>query len=430
MLDLEFVSDAEPAAVFARPLAVRRQTKAAHDDRRLGFQHLDRHIAQKRDAHLGPRDAVALAARAGAARDRVRDDDPPGAAQFRGRDIGDHEDTRSRDRHLARDRLCQCAQHEIVHPHRRREAHAARRREAGIDDRRFRKHEVDAAQNAGVDVDRLGFGQHIIHCRHREERVVIHVAGRQVQSGAHLRIRAGVVELDRPIASHRQLDDDADRYIADVIVLEIFGEGVGSLRELRQHRAGQRLGAVQGRIHRAPNLSPPIALGQPLHPRLSLRQCRDAGGHIAPIQRGDAAIVRKQVPHFLVQHAPLEQLDRTHAQAFLEHLRVLHVDASGRIAADIGTMDKGPGETQQLAIDEHRPERVDVVQMHDHAARRVRIICDDDIALLPGDPLRYRIHRDAHQHRRAAAIGIGEHLTLGRDERDTEILRLFDKGRV
>src|SRR5205814_7159167 len=134
MLDLEFVSDAEPAAVFARPLAVRRQTKAAHDDRRLGFQHLDRHIAQKRDAHLGPRDAVALAARAGAARDRVRDDDPPGAAQFRGRDIGDHEDARSRDRHLARDRLCQGAQHEIVHPHRRREAHAARRREAGIDD--------------------------------------------------------------------------------------------------------------------------------------------------------------------------------------------------------------------------------------------------------------------------------------------------------
>jgi hypothetical protein len=92
-------------------------------------------------------------------------------------------------------------------------------------------------------------------------------------------------------------------------------------------------------------------------------------------------------------------------------------------------MDKGPGETQQLAIDEHRPEGVDIVQMHDHTARRVRIVC---MATSPSSQasLRYRIHRDAHQHRRAAAIGIGEHLALGRDKRNAEILRLLDEGRV
>ena len=80
MLDLQLVGDAEPAAELARPLAVGRQAEAADDDRRLGFQYLDRDVAQKRDAHLGAGDAVALAAGAGAARHRVGNDDPPGPA--------------------------------------------------------------------------------------------------------------------------------------------------------------------------------------------------------------------------------------------------------------------------------------------------------------------------------------------------------------
>src|SRR5439155_23220612 len=53
MLDLEFIGDAEAAAELARPLAVRRQAETADDDRHLGFEHLDRHVAQKGDAHIG-----------------------------------------------------------------------------------------------------------------------------------------------------------------------------------------------------------------------------------------------------------------------------------------------------------------------------------------------------------------------------------------
>jgi hypothetical protein len=132
----------------------------------------------------------------------------------------------------------------------------------------------------------------------------------------------------------------------------------------------------------------------------------------------------------MVQFAAPVELHRPQPQPFLKHLRVLHIDAARRIAADIGAMYEAPRKAEQPAIGEHRAEHVDVVQMHDHAARRIRVVRDDDIAFLPGDPLRHRIHRDAHQRRRAAAIGIGEHLALRRHQRDAEILRLLDKGRV
>ena len=201
MLDLQLIGDAEPAAIFARALAVRRQAETPDDDRRLGFEHLDRHVAQKGDAHFGAGNAVALATRAGAARHRVGDDDPPAAAQFGGRDIGHDQNARSSDRHLSGYRAGQRPEYQIVHPHRGREAHAAGRREAGVDDRGLRQNQIDAAQDAGIDMDRFGFGHDVVHQRHRQERVVVHAARRQVQGGAHLRVRAVVVELDRAVAA-------------------------------------------------------------------------------------------------------------------------------------------------------------------------------------------------------------------------------------
>src|SRR5579875_2753413 len=105
MADLKLVLDPEAAALTARPLAVGAQGKAAHEDRRLGLKHLDRYVAQKSDAHLGAGNAVAFGAGSGAAGDRIGDADAAGRAQFRGRDIADHQHSRAADRHLPRDRL-------------------------------------------------------------------------------------------------------------------------------------------------------------------------------------------------------------------------------------------------------------------------------------------------------------------------------------
>ena len=161
-------------------------------------------------------------------------------------------------------------------------------------------------------------------------------------------------------------------------------------------------------------------------PRLRLVERRDAGGDVAPVERRNAAIVGEDVPQLLVEHAVPHQLDRAQAQTFLEHLVVPHVDAARRIAADIGAMDEGPGEAQQSPFHEHRPEQVDVVEVHHHAARGVRVVGHHHVARLPVvERLGAGVHRHAHDRRRAAAVGIGEDLALVGHQRNGEILRLL-----
>ena len=89
MADLQLVFDAEPAAMLAGPFGIRAQAEAAHQHRRLGFQHLDRHVAQEGDREFRAGDAVPLRAAAGAAGHRVGDHHAAGLAEFGRRDVGD-----------------------------------------------------------------------------------------------------------------------------------------------------------------------------------------------------------------------------------------------------------------------------------------------------------------------------------------------------
>ena len=200
---------------------------------------------------------------------------------------------------------------------------------------------------------------------------------------------------------------------------------------MREDAARESFAAVERAAHRGFDDRAAVALDETAQPLLGLGQRGDAGGDVAPIERGDAAIVGEDVPEFRIERALAEEAHRAQAQALLEDFRVLHVDAARRVAADIGAMDEGPGEAEQLARDEDRAEEIDVVQMHHHAGRRIGVVGDEDVALTPiGESLRGGAAIDAHQGRRAAAVGIGEHLAFGGHERDAEILRLLDEGRV
>src|SRR5712691_13321728 len=79
----------------------------------------------------------------------------------------------------------------------------------------------------------------------------------------HLRVRARVVELDCAVAARHQFDDQANRNIADVIVLKILSEAIFAPRDLRENLPGQPLGAVERPVHRLCDLGPPIKLGKP-----------------------------------------------------------------------------------------------------------------------------------------------------------------------
>ena len=98
---------------------------------------------------------------------------------------------------------------------------------------------------------------------------------------------------------------------------------------------------------------------------------------------GIRQLSEKMFHTFLVEHALPHQLDRAQAQTLLEHLVVPHIDAARRIAADIRAMNEGPREAQQAACHEQRLEQVNVVEVHDHAARGVRVVGHHHVAGLP-----------------------------------------------
>jgi hypothetical protein len=194
---------------------------------------------------------------------------------------------------------------------------------------------------------------------------------------------------------------------------------------------GQLLGAVDRAVHRMSDLAPAVSFGKPGEPLFGLREGRDTGRDVAPVQGRDTAIVGEDVPNVFIQLAAAEQLYRPQPQPLLEHLRILHVDAARRVATHIGAVDKRPRKAQELAIDKDRAEQIDVVEMHHHPAGRVRVVGDQYVAWFPSrHGARAGMHCNAHQRRRPTAVGIGEHLAFGGDERHPEILGFLDKGRM
>ena len=307
----------------------------------------------------------------------------------------------------------------------------ARGGEPSVYHRGFRQHEVDAALNAGVDVNRLGFRHHEVGETEREERVVLHRAGGEVEGGAHLRIGAGVVEGDAAVAVRDQPQGDANGQVADVVVLEELDETVFAGGNACEDRSRDAFGAVQGAGDGRGDGVAAVALGETLHAFIGFVQRGDTGGDVAPVQRGDAAIIGKNVPEFGVEFAAAVKAHRAQAEAFLEDLVVLHVDAAGRVAADIRAMNERPGEAQQFPAGEDRLEQVNVVQVHDHAARAVRVVGHQHVALRPiGDRLGAGMHRHPHDRGGAGAVGVSEGLALRGDQGDGEILRLLDEGGV
>ena len=200
-----------------------------------------------------------------------------------------------------------------------------------------------------------------------------------IDVAGHLRGGAGEIETG---ASALLLDGEHDGDVAgvDAVIVHDVVETVGAVRDgangvrhapgsAREHvlEGGEdRIGAVGvNGLRHAP------------HAQIAGRHLREIVP--APFVR-QAHIQQHEVEKLALQLAPAEELDHRDPEPFLVDLRHAARHRPRRHAADIGVVGDiaDPGDDAPLC--EHRRRHVDVGQMR--AARRVRVVGDDDIAFL------------------------------------------------
>ena len=257
-----------------------------------------------------------------------------------------------------------------------------------------------------------------------------HPMGRDVERRAHLGIGAREIEMDR-VALDRQGDLDADRHLRAEVVLHVLGEPIGAVGDLADRHPRPLLGVVEDRVdpllHRGEAeladhlLDAPVARADRGHHRLD----------VAPVDVGDAAVVSDQVLDVFLEHATPVELGGPEPQAFLEDLGRPRPDARRHRAPDVGGVDEGVAPADDAPLVEDRAEDVDVRQMRAQRARQIRVVADDDVALVVVIEVAEGVdHVEPEIRRGAQAPGIGDVLSARRHESGREVRRLLHERRV
>ncbi len=238
-------------------------------------------------------------------------------------------------------------------------------------------------------------------------------------------LRRGAGEIDRHLIA---FDDDgggdleilARRIgVVQITIDEGLG-GIGTIGNFADGIAHQTLGIIHQVFIGAVDRFGAIALHQIEE---ALRADLGRGNlriHIADDQIGDADIIAHHVPHGVVAHAAIDDLDRLELQALgIAIDRVDHAAATRGVRANIEMVGRGDRKADQRIVVENRHAERDIgpmrgaaigIVVHDHVARAHGIAADlqpfENAADVAGD--RPRLQRRAHlAFAELAALGIG-----------------------
>ncbi len=336
----------QPAAVFSPAAAVGAQPLVMEPQRGNMFADLDRggrHVGRPGQAGL----PVAAQCRAHAA---VEEEHVGvGFARFSRHGVAHarlvhapHRRT-ARRHHAIRHDLPQAAEHQHRQIMPDQHARSARCRELRMHDAALRRTDADRAERAFVvRQGRAGADFHAVH-RHR-----IGIAHGAVDRPVHLRIGAGIVDVDR-IAIDRQRHADGDRLVEHAVGLQFAAIGaVGQRADRRAHRGFAA--AVNFRCQSA-QIGQRIGIHQRGDPFLHQVERDDLRPQIAERLVGRAHVLAQQGDQGLVGVAGAHQFHGRNLEAFLEHLARF---GAADFSPDIRRMRRRCAERHQVAVAKDR----------------------------------------------------------------------------
>ncbi|MNV68433.1 hypothetical protein D3C71_1612840 [compost metagenome] len=178
--------------------------------------------------------------------------------------------------------------------------------------------------------------------------------------------------------------------IAAGTLLQVIPEVVGAVRDVFNDGPRLQLGIFQQVLNALLHLLYAITSDQLLQAELPAVQRSHQRLEIPQVLLRDTAVVEQQAQHLLIQPPGFIQLDRSNPDAF--HMNVIGAwrYTAGNLPADIRGMDEAEAEGNNPSFMEIRLNQMDIRQMGNHAASRIRIITDHQVAFLP---VLYRLDR-------------------------------------
>ena len=197
-----------------------------------------------------------------------------------------------------------------------------------------------------------------------------------------LGVGSGPVE-DRDVAAAVNREMQLERAVAAPVIVDIVGEGHrllgdvlvdqllhGVARAVEQLLAGLLVDAGAEAIAEFADAG-----------RRRLAAC-DQRTQIRPVRLGRSGVVQHDVHDTTVENALLVDLDRRDAQTFFPYGPGIARHRAGNLPADIDHMAEDRGEADELLLVEDRQHHAPVVQVRDRAGAGIRIVPDEDIAVM------------------------------------------------
>ena len=192
-----------------------------------------------------------------------------------------------------------------------------------------------------------------------EHRVVGRRPGhpqRRVDRAAHLRARTRVIHHQR-VAHHVAMGFDADFGIRHAVVIHVIGEVIDAVGKLGNFRAHPAFGVVEQVPAMLAKRGAALLAHDLCQPACTELNAGNHGPHIAVVVARRAHVRQPELPDLDHVFAALLDLDRRHANAFVENFGRFRRKAAGHHAAyfrDVANRDR---EGHQLAVDKHRAEQ-------------------------------------------------------------------------
>ena len=175
--------------------------------------------------------------------------------------------------------------------------------------------------------------------------------------------------------------------LVDTVVLGVVLPDIGSVRDLRQDLAPERLGrVVEDRLEARLDLLASVAIEQLCHPPRAHQASRALGIEVGGQRLGHPRVAGHDLERLLTGNALVPELDRRHHQAFFEDRRRVRGHRPRYGAADVVVMTEGLHERDYLraiavtVVVEDRCGDAQIGQVTDAAFGLVDVVVEEDVA--------------------------------------------------
>ena len=242
-------------------------------------------------------------------------------------------------RHTMRNDLAQGTQHGVENPISGQRPRRAGRRHDGVEDRRFGRLDVDAAEDAGV-IRNIPLQDRA----HAEVGAGIGIGLRGVERRVDLG-RGSLIIDEQAVAIDGDGDLNWQRLLADAVVVDVVGKAVSAVRPSGNLAARHALRVVEEFGEIIPCGVGTVSLEQFSELPGTHLAGRVLGFQVSEHEIGDAHVCLDKGAQHRVHDATLEKLERRDSQALLEYLRRIAGVRAGNAPTDIGMVTNHYAET-------------------------------------------------------------------------------------